>query len=65
MWACWARGRGGAGAPVCVCGDGSRMAPGAREAFRTLYRKHAPGAEGWLDGLIADGRHVEDVDAVG
>ncbi|MEU0109390.1 cytochrome P450 [Streptomyces sp. NPDC006251] len=59
-----------AGARVYVCGDGSRMAPGVREAFRTLYRKHTPdaderAAEQWLDGLIADGRYVEDVYAAG
>ena len=59
-----------AGARVHVCGDGSRMAPGVREAFRTLYRKHTPGAdetaaEQWLDGLVADGRYVEDVYAAG
>ncbi|MFE6171527.1 cytochrome P450 [Streptomyces sp. NPDC056464] len=56
----------GAGARVYVCGDGSRMAPGVREAFRTLYRDRTPGAddaaaERWLDALIADGRYVEDV----
>ncbi|MFE5894524.1 cytochrome P450 [Streptomyces sp. NPDC056462] len=60
----------GAGARVYVCGDGSRMAPGVREAFRTLYREHTPGADDaaagrWLDGLIADGRYVEDVYAAG
>ncbi|MEU0199986.1 MULTISPECIES: cytochrome P450 [unclassified Streptomyces] len=59
-----------AGARVYVCGDGSRMAPGVREAFRTLYRKHTPdaderAAEQWLDGLIADGRYVEDVYVAG
>ncbi|MFE7899338.1 cytochrome P450 [Streptomyces sp. NPDC057424] len=62
-----------AGARVYVCGDGSRMAPGVREAFRTLFRKHAQAAdaadeaaaEQWLDGLIADGRYVEDVYAAG
>ncbi|MFD5476791.1 cytochrome P450 [Streptomyces hawaiiensis] len=59
-----------AGARVYVCGDGSRMAPGVREAFRTLFRKHAPdadeaAAEQWLDGLIADGRYIEDVYAAG
>ncbi|MFD6171522.1 cytochrome P450 [Streptomyces coeruleorubidus] len=59
-----------AGARVHVCGDGSRMAPGVRDAFRTLYRKHTPGAdetaaEQWLDGLVADGRYVEDVYAAG
>lgn len=46
------------------------MAPGVREARRTLYRDRTPGAddtsaEAWLDGLIADGRHVEDVYAAG
>ncbi|AZQ32621.1 cytochrome P450 [Streptomyces cyaneochromogenes] len=60
----------GAGARVYVCGDGSRMAPGVREAFRTLYRERTPGADDavagrWLDGLIADGRYVEDVYAAG
>ncbi|MEU5320149.1 cytochrome P450 [Streptomyces sp. NPDC021056] len=59
-----------AGARVYVCGDGSRMAPGVREAFRTLYRKHTAdageaAAGEWLDGLIADGRYVEDVYAAG
>ncbi|MEU3853541.1 hypothetical protein [Streptomyces sp. NPDC029554] len=46
------------------------MAPGVREAFRTLFRKHTPGADDtaagrWLDGLIADGRHTEDAYAAG
>ena len=62
-----------AGARVYVCGDGSRMAPGVREAFRTLFRKHTQAVDGtdeaaaeqWLDGLIADGRYVEDVYAAG
>ncbi|MFH9706196.1 cytochrome P450 [Streptomyces luteogriseus] len=62
-----------AGARVYVCGDGSRMAPGVREAFRTLFRKHTQAGDGtdeaaaeqWLDGLIADGRYVEDVYAAG
>ncbi|MFE7271515.1 cytochrome P450 [Streptomyces sp. NPDC057623] len=59
-----------AGARVYVCGDGSRMAPGVREAFRTLYRERTPGADDtaagqWLDALIADGRYVEDVYAAG
>jgi cytochrome P450/NADPH-cytochrome P450 reductase len=30
---------------VYVCGDGSRMAPGVREAFRTLYRKRTADAD--------------------
>ncbi|MFI9758799.1 cytochrome P450 [Streptomyces sp. NPDC051963] len=59
-----------AGARVYVCGDGSRMAPGVRDAFRTLYRERTPDAdaataERWLDGLIADGRYIEDVYAAG
>ncbi|MFH9657337.1 cytochrome P450 [Streptomyces sp. NPDC017248] len=59
-----------AGARVYVCGDGARMAPGVRDAFRTLYREHTPGADGaaaerWLNTLMADGRYVEDVYAAG
>ncbi|MEU9479012.1 cytochrome P450 [Streptomyces sp. NPDC048191] len=58
------------GARVHVCGDGARMAPGVREAFRTLYRERTPGsdetaARRWLDSLVADGRYVEDVYAAG
>ncbi|MFG3200565.1 cytochrome P450 [Streptomyces sp. NPDC048192] len=59
-----------AGARVYVCGDGARMAPGVREAFRALYRERTPGAdaaaaERWLGALVADGRYVEDVYAAG
>ncbi|OIK04180.1 cytochrome P450 [Streptomyces monashensis] len=59
-----------AGARVYVCGDGSRMAPGVREAFRTLYRERnhdadGSAADGWLNSLVADGRYVEDVYAAG
>ncbi|MBD0673231.1 cytochrome P450 [Streptomyces sp. CBMA156] len=55
-----------AGAEVYVCGDGARMAPGVRAAFRALYREHTPGADerrarAWLQGLIEAGRYVEDV----
>ncbi|WP_440555735.1 cytochrome P450 [Streptomyces sp. SCPE 10] len=58
------------GARVYVCGDGARMAPGVREAFRTLYRERTPGADEaaagrWLDSLVAQGRYVEDVYAAG
>ncbi|MEV0991203.1 cytochrome P450 [Streptomyces sp. NPDC049949] len=54
-----------AGARIHVCGDGSRMAPGVREAFRRLYVRYS-GKDGstaseWLQGLVADGRYVEDV----
>lgn len=59
-----------AGARVYVCGDGSRMAPGVRHTLRTLFREHTPhadesAAERWLDGLVRDGRYVEDVYAAG
>ncbi|MEU1283361.1 cytochrome P450 [Kitasatospora sp. NPDC005856] len=55
-----------AGAEVYVCGDGARMAPGVRAAFRALYRERTPGADeqralAWLQGLIESGRYVEDV----
>ncbi|MEV5879057.1 cytochrome P450 [Streptomyces sp. NPDC052101] len=58
------------GARVYVCGDGARMAPGVREAFRTLYRERTPGSDeaaagSWLDTLVAQGRYVEDVYAAG
>ncbi|WP_412104122.1 hypothetical protein [Streptomyces europaeiscabiei] len=55
-----------AGARVYVCGDGSRMAPGVREAFRTIHAERNPGADsGQLDDLIASGRYVEDVYTAG
>lgn len=46
------------------------MAPGVRDAFRTLHRDRTPGAtaedsEQWLDELIGAGRYVEDVYAAG
>ncbi|MEV7343495.1 cytochrome P450 [Streptomyces sp. NPDC093544] len=55
------------GARVYVCGDGSRMAPGVRDAFRTLHADRNPGgdSEQWLNDLIASGRYVEDVYAAG
>ncbi|MCW7946632.1 P450 reductase [Streptomyces hygroscopicus] len=57
----------GAGARVYVCGDGSRMAPGVRAAFRALHGERTQGtdSEKWLDELIASGRYVEDVYAAG
>ncbi|MFF1695030.1 cytochrome P450 [Streptomyces sp. NPDC058257] len=59
-----------AGARVYVCGDGSRMAPGVRDALRTLHQRRTPGAtaadsEQWLGELTAQGRYVEDVYAAG
>ncbi|WP_031064642.1 cytochrome P450 [Streptomyces sp. NRRL WC-3742] len=56
----------GAGARVYVCGDGARMAPGVRAAFRALYLGRTPGAreddaEAWLQSLIDAGRYVQDV----
>ncbi|MFD7162415.1 cytochrome P450 [Streptomyces violascens] len=54
-----------AGARVYVCGDGNRMAPGVRGAFRDLYAQctgaSAEDAEAWLNRLTAEGRYVEDV----
>ncbi|KPH97051.1 Unspecific monooxygenase, NADPH--hemoprotein reductase [Actinobacteria bacterium OV450] len=54
-----------AGARIHVCGDGSRMAPGVREAFRQLYVRYSgkdgSAASEWLRGLVAEGRYVEDV----
>ncbi|MEU6990895.1 cytochrome P450 [Streptomyces sp. NPDC046465] len=54
-----------AGAQVYVCGDGSRMAPGVREAFQRLHAKYTGGgsaaAEAWWRDLAASGRYVEDV----
>ncbi|MCM2576782.1 bifunctional cytochrome P450/NADPH--P450 reductase [Streptomyces meridianus] len=54
-----------AGAKVYVCGDGSRMAPGVRTAFRDLYahrtRCGTGAADAWLRELTVAGRYVEDV----
>ncbi|MGW1681539.1 hypothetical protein [Saccharopolyspora sp. NPDC002376] len=52
----------GDGAKIYVCGDGNRMAPGVRDAFRAIYAERAGGeATAWLDSLVADGRYIEDV----
>ncbi|MFI7099050.1 bifunctional cytochrome P450/NADPH--P450 reductase [Streptomyces sp. NPDC050161] len=57
------------GARVYVCGDGSRMAPGVRAAFREVHaaRTGASDAESdaWLRELTASGRYIEDVYAAG
>ena len=52
-----------AGARIYVCGDGRAMAPGVRDALRTLHDRHNPGgdSEEWLRALVSDGRYVEDV----
>ncbi|QHC24379.1 cytochrome P450 [Streptomyces sp. GS7] len=58
-----------AGARVHVCGDGSRMAPGVRAAFRELHGAQtgasAQESEAWLRELTASGRYIEDVYAAG
>ncbi|MFD8324258.1 cytochrome P450 [Streptomyces lydicus] len=58
-----------AGARVYVCGDGSRMAPGVRAAFRDLHGVHTGASpqesEAWLRELTASGRYIEDVYAAG
>ena len=54
-----------AGGRVYVCGDGKGMAPAVAEAFRAIYRAHAPAdapdAADWLADLVAEDRYVEDV----
>jgi cytochrome P450/NADPH-cytochrome P450 reductase len=52
-------------APVFVCGEASRMAPGVRQAFVDLFCKHtsASPADGkaWLAGLVTSHRYLEDI----
>ncbi|MDB5092294.1 MAG: NADPH--cytochrome reductase, partial [Candidatus Eremiobacteraeota bacterium] len=54
-----------AGAIVYVCGDGSRMEPDVRDAFRALYQRKTSStpeaANAWLDNLTATNRYVLDV----
>lgn len=50
---------------VFVCGDGGRMAPAVRAAFRDIYRARTGAdedtARDWLEGLVASDHYVEDV----
>ncbi|MCB0927388.1 MAG: cytochrome P450 [Mycobacterium sp.] len=50
---------------VFVCGDGARMAPAVRSAFRGIYSARTgaddDAARAWLDDLVATDRYVEDV----
>lgn len=52
-------------AHVYVCGDGARMAPAVRGAFRDIYRRHTgtdeDAAANWLADLVGSDRYVEDV----
>lgn len=52
-------------AHVFICGDGARMAPAVRAAFRDIYRSRTGADEAaavaWLDGLVASDHYVEDV----
>jgi cytochrome P450/NADPH-cytochrome P450 reductase len=52
-------------AHVYICGDGARMAPAVRGAFRDVYRRFTgaddEAAAGWLADLVNTDRYVEDV----
>lgn len=54
-----------AGGRVYICGDGRRMAPAVREAFKTIYCDKTAAsyeqATAWLDALIESGHYNEDV----
>ncbi|RLU81757.1 reductase [Streptomyces griseocarneus] len=54
-----------AGGRVYVCGDGRRMAPAVREAFKAIHREHTGASDeeaaAWLASLTASGHYVEDV----
>ncbi|MER5886674.1 cytochrome P450 [Streptomyces sp. NPDC001941] len=54
-----------AGGRVYVCGDGRRMAPAVRDAFKAVYRERtgadAAVAEDWLTAMTESGTYVEDV----
>ena len=50
---------------VFVCGDGGRMAPAVRAAFRDIYQARTgsddAAAKGWLEALVESDHYVEDV----
>jgi cytochrome P450/NADPH-cytochrome P450 reductase len=50
---------------VFVCGDGGRMAPAVRDAFRAIYRARTGSdddqAKDWLEALVESDHYVEDV----
>lgn len=50
---------------VFVCGDGAKMAPAVREAFRGIYRARTGAdddrARDWLEAMVASDHYVEDV----
>ncbi|QRY45572.1 cytochrome P450 [Mycolicibacterium boenickei] len=52
-------------AHVYICGDGARMAPAVRGAFRDIYRRYTGAddvaASQWLTDLVGSDRYVEDV----
>ncbi|WP_199841325.1 flavodoxin domain-containing protein, partial [Streptomyces scabiei] len=54
-----------AGGRVYICGDGRRMAPAVREAFRAVYQEYTGAgkdeAAAWLDAMTESGHYVEDV----
>jgi cytochrome P450 / NADPH-cytochrome P450 reductase len=50
---------------VFVCGDGAKMAPAVRAAFRDIYRERTgaddAAAKAWLEALVESDHYVEDV----
>lgn len=50
---------------IFICGDGGRMAPAVRAAFREIYSARTgaddAAAKDWLEGLVVSDHYVEDV----